>query len=165
MRYSYGITDQRRILLYQPQLFLKTKDLLVFPSQDFQKWHGDIKEYLDGLHQLDYREVGKGNPVTMADLNLALGVLNNINDKLENLFDRDSVSDFSYHYLSTLDKEYKKKRSAYTSDMQRVDLQVPVITPELKYQHLLEIVEEANQVFTRNLKERGIGTKMKKKDH
>ena len=165
MRYSYGIMDQRRILLYQPQLFLKSKDLLVFPSADFHKWHGDIKEYLDGLYQLDFREVGKGKPVNVTDLNLALGVVNNITEELENLFDRENVSDFSYHYLSTLDKEYKDERSAYTSDMQRVDLQVPVITPELKYQHLLEIVEEANKVFTRNLKERGIGTKMKKKDH
>ncbi|WJI10430.1 hypothetical protein FGU46_10185 [Methanobacterium sp. CWC-01] len=160
MRYSYGIMDQRRILLYQPQLFLKSKDLLVFPSADFHKWHGDIKEYLDGLYQLDFREVGKGKPVNMTDLNLALGVVNNITEELENLFDRENVPDFSYHYLSTLDKKYKKGRSAYTSDMQRVDLQVPVINPELKYKHLMEIVEEANQAFTRALEEK----RMKKKE-
>jgi hypothetical protein len=154
MRYSYGIMDQRRILLYQPQLFLRSRDLLVFPSADFRMWHGDIKEYLDGLFQIDFREMGKGKPVKVTDLNLALGVLNNITAELEGLFDREQVSLLSYHYLSTLDEKYKKPRSAYTSDMGRVDLQVPVITPELKYKHLMEIVEEANREFTRALKAR-----------
>jgi hypothetical protein len=165
MRYSYGLMDRRKILLYRPQLFLKSKDLLVFPSKDFQKWHGDVKEYLDGLYQLDFRERGKGKPVNVTELNLALGVLNNITEELDNLFNSNNVSDLSYHYLSTLDEKYKKQRSAYTSDMQRVDLQVPVINQELKYKHLLEMVEEANREFTQVLKERGTGfTRTKKKD-
>lgn len=96
----------------------------------------------------------------MVDLNLALGVVNNITVELESLFDREQVPDLSYHYLSPLDEKNKKSRSAYTSDMGRCDLQVPVITPELKYRHLMEIVEEANREFTRALQE----GKMKKKD-
>jgi hypothetical protein len=160
MRYSYGIMDQRKILLYQPQLFLKNRDLLVFPGADFRMWHGDIKEYLDGLFQIDYQEMGKKEPVNLSELNLALGVLNHITLEFESLFDRENASLLPYHYLSTLDEKYKKKRSPYTSDMQRVDLQVPVINPELKYRHLMEIVEEAYQEFTRALKEK----RMKKKE-
>jgi hypothetical protein len=53
MRYTYGIMDQKKILLYKPQLFLKDRDLLVFPSSDFQKWHNGIKEHTDGLYQID----------------------------------------------------------------------------------------------------------------
>jgi hypothetical protein len=159
MRYSYGIIDRRKILLYKPQLFLKSRDLLVFPSADFRNWHGDIKEYLDGLFQIDFLEMGKGEPVNISELNLALGVLNNITEELESLFDSESVSDLSYHYLSTLDEKYKKRRSSYTSDMRRCDLQVPVISPELKYNHLMEMVEEANREFTRALQE----GRMKKK--
>jgi hypothetical protein len=160
MRYSYGIIDQRKILLYKPQLFLESRDLLVFPSADFLKWHGDIKEYLDGLYQIDYREMGKGKPVNVSELNLALGVLNNITLELESLFDRENVSLLSYHYLSTLDEKYKKQRSAYTSDMRRCDLQIPVINHELKYKHQMEMVDEANREFTRALQE----GRMKKKD-
>ncbi|MDP3065460.1 MAG: hypothetical protein Q8N08_01880 [Methanobacteriaceae archaeon] len=160
MRYSYGIMDQRKILLYKPQLFLKSRDLLVFPSADFRNWHGDIKEYLDGLFQIDFQEMGKREPVNFTELNLALGVLNNITEELESLFDRENVSLLPYHYLSTLDEKYKKPRSPYTSDMRRVDLQVPVISPELKYKHRMEMVEEANREFTRALQEK----KMKKKD-
>ncbi|MDI9437738.1 MAG: hypothetical protein QM405_06665 [Euryarchaeota archaeon] len=154
MRYSYGIMDQRRILLYKPQLFSRSRDLLVFPSQDFQKWHGYLKEFLDGLYQLDFHERGKGKPVSLTDLNLALGVVNNIAEEWEALFDKEHEPDPSYQYLSTLDEKYKRPRSSYTSDMHRVDLQVPVINPELRYRHQLEMVEEANQEFTRALKEK-----------
>lgn len=68
MRYCYGIMDRRKILLYKPQLFLNSTDLLVFPCADFVKWHGDIKEYLDGLFQIDYREMRKGNQLTWLTL-------------------------------------------------------------------------------------------------
>jgi len=44
--------------------------------------------------------------------------------------------------------------------MRRCDLQVPVINPELKYKHQMEMVEEANREFTRALQE----GRMKKKD-
>lgn len=52
MRFSYGIMDRRKILLYKPQLFLKWDDILAFPSKDFHIWHGTIKEYIDGLNQI-----------------------------------------------------------------------------------------------------------------
>jgi hypothetical protein len=31
MRYSYGIMDRKKILLYNPQLFLKGCNILAFP--------------------------------------------------------------------------------------------------------------------------------------
>ncbi|MGZ7047539.1 MAG: hypothetical protein ACXVHP_04565 [Methanobacterium sp.] len=147
MRYTYGIMDQRKILLYKPQLFLKDKDLLVFPSQDFQKWYNDIKEYIDGLYQIDSWEI-KGNSINITELNLTVGVLNNIRDELEHLFDSKKISHSPYHYISTVDEKYKKRRSSYTSDMRRCDLQIPVITEEMKYKNLMEIVDEANKKFS-----------------
>ncbi len=64
MRYSYGIMDERKILLYNPELFLKGNDILIFPSKDFHKWHGDIKEYIDFLYQINSINLEKGNPST-----------------------------------------------------------------------------------------------------
>jgi hypothetical protein len=145
MRYSYGIMDRKKILLYNPQLFLKGGDILAFPSKDFHKWHGDIKEYIDGLYQINSRE--ETEPINIVDLNLALGVLGNIKEELENLFDQGKVSDFSYQYISTMDAKYKKQKSSYTSDMRRCDMRVPVITPSLKYQHLLEVIRHAEREF------------------
>ncbi len=153
MRYSYGIMDRRKILLYKPQLFLISKDLLIFPSTDFHKWHSDIKEYIDGLYQIDFREIEKRKSINITELNLALGVLNNITEELENVFDSAKVSDFSYHYVSNLDEKYKKPRSVYTSDMRRCDIQIPVINEQMKYNHLMEIVDEANRDFSRAQKE------------
>ncbi|MDI6644296.1 MAG: hypothetical protein QME14_04490 [Methanobacteriaceae archaeon] len=148
MRYTYGIMDEKKILLYKPQLFLKNKDLMVFPSKDFIKWHSDIKEYIDGLYQIDYWEM-KGNSISINELNLALGVLNNIKEELEHIFDSKKTSNSPYHYISSLDPKYKKKRSSYTSDMRRCDVQIPVITPEMKYNNLMEIINEANRNFSR----------------
>ena len=108
MRYSYGIMERRKIFLYKPQLFLKSKDLLVFPSTDFHKWCSDIKEYIDGLYQIDFREMEKGNSINITELNLAVGVLNNVTEELEHLFDSEKVSDSPYHYVSTLDNKYKR---------------------------------------------------------
>ena len=62
MRYSYGIMDRRKILLYSPHLFLSGDDLLVFPTKEFNKWHGDIKEYIDGLYQINSNNMEKTNP-------------------------------------------------------------------------------------------------------
>jgi hypothetical protein len=148
MRYSYGIMDRRKIFLYKPQLFLKSKELLVFPSKDFHNWHSDIKEYVDGLYQIDFREMDKGKSINVTELNLAVGVLNKVTEELEHLFDSEKVSDFSYHYVSTLDDEYKQ-RSSYTSDMRRCDMRIPVINEEIKYKHIMEIVDEANKDFSR----------------
>ncbi len=145
MRYSYGIMDRKKILLYKPQLFLNGRDILAFPSKDFHKWHGDIKEYIDGLYQINSQEGSE--PINIVDLNLALGVLGNITEELENLFDQGMVSDFSYQYISTMDAKYKKQKSSYTSDMRRCDMRVPVITPSLKYQHLLEVIRHAEREF------------------
>lgn len=145
MRYSYGIMDRRKILLYNPQLFLKGCDILAFPSKDFHKWHSDIKEYIDGLYQINTRE--ETEQINIVDLNLALGVLGNITEELENLFDSGKRSDFSYQYISTLEEKYKKQKSSYTSDMRRCDMRVPVITPSLKYQHLLEVIRHAEREF------------------
>lgn len=147
MRYTYGIMDERKVLLYKPQLFLKDKDLLVFPSADFQKWYNDIKEFLDVLYQIDSWEMEKGNSITITELNLAMGILNNIIEELENLFNPLKTSNSPYHYLSTLDEKYKRQRSSYTSDMRRVDIRIPAITAEMKYKNMMEIVNEAHRTF------------------
>lgn len=148
MRFTYGIMDEKKILAYKPQLFLKGKDLLVFPNSDSLKWHSDIKEHIDGIYQIDSMEMEKGNSINMNDLDLAMGVLNNIKFELEHIFDSNKISNSAYHYLSTLDKKYKRRRSYYTSDMRRCDIIIPVITPAIKYKHFMEIVFEANRDFS-----------------
>ncbi len=153
MRYSYGIMDRRNILLYKPQLFLKSKDLLVFPSIDFQKWYSDVMECLDGLYQIDCIEMEKGKSINITELNLATAVLNNITEELEHLFDSEKVSDSPYHYISALDKEFMKQKISCTSDIERCNMRIPVINEEMKYKHLMEIVEEANRDFSRICKE------------
>lgn len=144
MRYSYGVVDGRRILLYNPQLFLKGKDTLVFPSKEFHKWHGNIKEYIDGLYQINKLE-----SINITELNLAVGVLNNVTEELDNLFNGEKTSDTTNHYISTMDEKYKKQASSYTSDMRRCDVRIPVITPALKYQNLMEVIKYAEREFER----------------
>lgn len=148
MRYTYGIIDRRKVLLYKPQLFLKDKDLLIFSSRDFLKWHSDIKEYIDGIYQIDSWEIEGKYPISVNELNLAVAVLNNIIEELESFFDSKKTSNSSHHYISTLDEKYKKIRSPYTSDMKRIDMRIPVITMEMKYQHVMEIVNKANMDFS-----------------
>lgn len=145
MRYSYGIMDKRKMLLYNPQLFLRGDDILVFPSKDFIKWYGDIKEYIDGLYQINSKNMDKTKSMNMFDHNLAMGVLHNINEELEELFNLDKQSDSSYQYISNLDDKYKKLSSIYTNDMQRCDIRIPVITPAVKFQHLIEIIKYAER--------------------
>jgi hypothetical protein len=151
MRYSYGIMDRRKILLYTPQLFLSGDDILVFPTKDFHKWQGDIKEYIDGLYQINAMNMEKTKSINITDFNLAVGVLNKITEELECLFDSNKTSDFSYHYVSTLDEKYKKlKGTSYTSDMRRCDIKIlvkPEITPKLKYQNMMEIVDHVAREF------------------
>lgn len=150
MRYSYGIMDQRKILLYKPQLFLKANDLLVFPSMDFQRWHSSIKEYIDGLYQINSMNMEKTKTINKPELNLAVGVLNNITEELEHLFDSKKAYDTSHNYVSTLNEKYKRRGNCYSGDMRRCDIQIPVkpeITYGLKYQNMREIVEEAWRLF------------------
>jgi hypothetical protein len=151
MRFSYGMMDERKILLYRPELFLKGNDLLVFPSKEFYKWHGDIKECIDGLYQINAVNMQKGKFVNKSEVELAAGVLNIITDELEHVFDLERVSDFSYHYISALDEKYKKRRlNGYTSDMRRCDIQIPVkpeITHLLKERNMMDIVNEVNKDF------------------
>jgi hypothetical protein len=151
MRYSYGIVDRRKILLYEPQLFLSGDDLLVFPNKDFHKWQGDIKEYIDGLYQINSLNMGETKSINITEFDLAVAVIDNITEELEYLFDPNKISDLSYHYISTLDEEYKKQRgSCYTSDMRRCDIKIhvkPEITPWRKYQNMMEIVDQVSRNF------------------
>ena len=151
MRYSYGIMDRRKILLYKPQVFLNGYDLLVFPTRDFHKWQGDIREYIDGLYQISSMNMDKTKSLNITEFNLAVGVLNNITEELEHLFDPNRTADYSYHYISTLDEKYKKQRgNSYTSDMRRSDIKIlvkPKITPRLKYHNIMEIVNKVARDF------------------
>ncbi|UTB32293.1 MAG: hypothetical protein NKF70_12475 [Methanobacterium sp. ERen5] len=147
MRYSYGILDQKQILLYQPQLFLRNNDVLTFPTREFHKWHGDIKEYLDGLYQIQLRSGTVKKPLSLDinDFNLANAVLNNITDEVKDLFDENNILNLSHHYVSTLDDKYKKMvGNNYTTDMKRCDTKIllkPRITPWMKEKHMMEIVD------------------------
>jgi hypothetical protein len=152
MKYSYGIMDDNRIILYTPQLFIKTNDLLVFPSKDFHKWHGDLKEYIDGLYQINSINMEKCKSINMDEFNLASGLLINITEELHHLFDPERTPDFSYQYVSTLDEEYTKRRGNwYTSDMMKCDMRIhlkPAINPWVKEQNMMEIVDHAVRELT-----------------
>lgn len=151
MRYSYGILDRKQILLYKPQLFLGNNDVLIFPTREFHKWHGDIKEYLDGLYQIQLRSGQFKKPLSLDinDFNLATAVLNNITNELVDLFDEDNPLNLSYHYVSTMDDKYKKMvGNSYTTDMKRCDTKIllkPKITPWMKEKHMMEIVDKVSQ--------------------
>lgn len=166
MRYTYGIMDERKVLLYKPQLFLKDKNLLIFPSIDYQKWHNGIKEYIDSLYQIDSWEMENGNSISITELNLAVALINNITEELENLFDSKKTSNSTYQYVSTLDEKYKRKRPSYTSDMRRVDMRITAITAEIKYKNMMEIVNEVSKDFRAKQKNKSPGDKQdRKKDH
>jgi len=150
MRYSYGILDRKQILLYKPQLFLGNNDVLIFPTREFHKWHGDIKEYLDGLYQIQLRSGQFKKPLSLDinDFNLATAVLNNITNELVDLFDEDNPLNLSYQYVSTMDEKYKKMvGNSYTTDMKRCDTKIllkPKITPWMKEKHMMEIVDQVS---------------------
>jgi len=150
MRYSYGILDRKQILLYKPQLFLGNNDVLIFPTREFHKWHGDIKEYLDGLYQIQLRSGQFKKPLSLDinDFNLATAVLNNITNELVDLFDEDNLLNLSYQYVSTMDEKYKKMvGNSYTTDMKRCDTKIllkPKITPWMKEKHMMEIVDQVS---------------------
>ena len=43
--------------------------------KDFNKWHSDVKEYIDGLYQINSRNMQKGKSINISELNLAFGML------------------------------------------------------------------------------------------
>lgn len=148
MRYSYGIRDEKSILAYHPHLFHKTSDLLVFPGEDFKKWHSALAEYLDGIYQINAQNQKKGGPITIPDFNLAMAMVTEINQELEDLFNTQKETDLSYFYVSTMDDSYKKvKTNFYGRYRHKIDRKVVNITPELKYRHLLEIVDYAHKLW------------------
>jgi len=159
MRHSYGIVDQRELLLYKPQLFRKTDDILVFPSKEFEKWHSQIIEYLDGIYQINAKNMENGRLVDVDDLDLTLGLLFNINQELENIFNQDNKMDFSYEYVSIMDEKYKKCRSNYYGRYRhKIDRRVTKITPQIRYMHLLEIVNYAQRLWSEENRESKLRT-------
>lgn len=157
MRYSYGIMDQENILIYKPQLFQKTDDLLIFPTKDHKKWHSDITEYIDALFQLN----AQNNSVDIDNLNLALGILFNIDLEMQSIFEVDKKMDYSYYYVSMVDEKNKKRETGlYGRDMYHIDRKVLKITPQLKHKHQMEIVDYAHRLWA---KERQINFKMQKR--
>jgi len=146
MRYSYGIMDRKKIYSTTHN-YSKGRPHPGFPQQRLLQMARRHKEYIDGLYQINNRE--ETEPINIVDLNLALDVLGNITEELENLFNSETAFDLSYQYISTLDEKYKKRGSSYTSDMKRCDMRVTVITPSLKYQHFMEIVKHVEREFGR----------------
>lgn len=165
MRYSYGIMGQKNILAYQPHLFHKTSDLLVFPGKDFQKWHSVLVEYLDGIYQINAQAQKKGESITITDFNLAIAMVTGINQELEDLFNTQKEADLPYFYVSTMENSYKNvKTNFYGRYKYKIDRKVVHITPELKYQHILEIVDYAHKLLDQD-KNRNLKLKIvKKKD-
>lgn len=163
MRYSYGIMDQKNILAYHPHLFHKTSDLLVFPGKDFKKWHSDLAEYLDGIYQINAQAQKKGESITITDFNLAMAMVTGINQEMEDLFNTQKEVDLSYFHVSTMDDSYKNvKTNFYGRYRHKIDREVVHITPELKYRHILEIVDHAHKLWSQD-KNRNCKLKIKKK--
>lgn len=131
-------------MAYKPALFQHNDDLLLFPGKDFNKWHSEIVEYIDGIYQINSKTMEKERRITISDLNLLMGILSGISYELENLFDPDSKMDFGYHYISTLDEKYKKRRpTIYGKYMHKTNRKAVVVTPQMKYEHIMEIVDYA----------------------
>lgn len=153
MRHSYGTIDKRNILLYKPQLFHKTDDLLVFPSKDFKKWHSELMELVDGIYQIDSLNRDPVKYIENQDLNLTIGLLLNMNEELEHIFNPAQKLDHSYQYISMVDAEYKKRQgNFYSRYMDKINRRVIKITPEMKYRHMMEILNYAHKLYARNTK-------------
>lgn len=151
MKYSYGIVGLKGIRVYHPHLFQKKDDLLVFPGKDFRKWHSNLKEYLDGIYQINAHNCENGRNAVITDLNLIQGILNEITYEMENIFDPEKELDLSYYYISTMDNHYKKiKTNFYGRYRYKVDRKLIYITPELKYKHMMEIVDYAHKLGAQN---------------
>jgi len=164
MRYSYGVMDRGRILAYRPQLFQRTDDLLVFPSKEFAQWHSGVNELLDGIYQINAKNREKEQFVGIDELNLALGLLVNINYEMENLFDLDNEVDFTYRYVSIMDEEYKKRKgNLYGRYMHKIDRSVVDITSRIRYIHMMEIVDYAHKLLAEQDRETRFKVKERKR--
>lgn len=164
MKYSYGVVDRKNILTYQPHLFQKKDDLLIFPGKDFRKWHSNLTEYLDGIYQINAHNCEKGRSTSIMDLNLARGILDEITYEMENLFSTEKDMDISYYYISTMDENYKTiKTNFYGRYNHKIDRKVVHITPELKYRHMMEIVDYAHKLWGQS-KDRNRKLKIKKQE-
>ena len=148
--------DQKNILIYKPQLFQKTDDLLIFPTTDYRKWHSNITEYIDALFQLN----AHNDSIDVDNLNLALGILFNIDLEMQSIFEVHKKMDYSYYYVSMMDEKYKKRETGlYGRYMHHIDRKVLNITPQLKHKHRMEIVDYAHRLWA---KERQMNLKLQK---
>ncbi len=149
MKHSYGIIDHREVLIYRPYLFRKTDDILVFPSKELEKWQSEIREYLDGIYQINAKNIKKGRLVDVEDVKLANGLVVGIREELENIFKSDGNMDFTRNYVSIMDDEYKKPKSSYYGRYtHKIDRRVIKITPRIKYMHMMEIVDYAHKLWS-----------------
>lgn len=90
--------------------------------------------------------------VDIGDLNLTIGLLNNINEQLENIFNPAQELDHSYQYISMVDAEYKKRQgNFYGRYLDKINRQVITITPEMKWRHMMEILDEAHRMCAENI--------------
>lgn len=157
MRYTYGIVNHMKIITYRPEIFQRTDDLLVFSEKDFNKWYSDIKEYLDGLYQINSKIMEGGKYVDITDLELAIAIIHNIKDELDHIFDTERTQDSPYHYISNMDKKYKQQNATfYGRTMQKIDTITavkPIINYKIKQGHIMELIEYANILFDREFEE------------
>jgi hypothetical protein len=63
------------------------------------------------------KNMQKGKFVNITDFNLTNGVLNNINEELENLFNQSETLDFKFHYISTMNDKHKNVELTCTADI------------------------------------------------
>jgi len=149
MKRSYGIIDRRKVLIYKPHLFRKTENILIFPSKELEKWQSEIREYLDGIYQINAKNMEKGRLVDLEEVKLVQGLVVNISEELENIFNPDRKMNFTYNYVSIMDDKYKKPRNNYYSRyMDKIDRKVIKITPRMKYLHMMEIVDYAHKLWS-----------------
>ena len=79
-----------------------------------------------------------------------MGVLGNITNELENLFNPENNPDYNYQYVSMMDEKFKKRRTHwYGRYMSKIDRKIITIIHELKYKHMMEIVDYATREFNR----------------
>lgn len=59
--------------------------------------------------------MGKGRLVDVEDVKLVQGLVVNINEELENIFNPDGKMNFTYNYVSVMDDEYKNPETTITA--------------------------------------------------
>lgn len=147
MRRSYGSFDRRKIIAYKPQLFQRSEDLLIFPSRDFHKWHNEIIEILDGIYQINSKNIEK-DLFNLEDLELSVGLLVQIDNELMDIFEPTQKMDFNHYYVSIMDEKYKKRQTNwYGQYMHKIDRRAVLITPQMRYKHMMEIVDYAYRLW------------------